>query len=115
MSLRETLSSRWRKIQGELFPWLEEAHGHLTARHRQLVTVLEMAGIEALVLGWRGGCGRPPSERAALARAFVAKAVFNLGTTRALIDWLAVDRALRRTTSTTKSRKAALSISCVLS
>ncbi len=96
MSLRETVSSRWRKIQCELFPWLEEAHGHLTSRHRQLVTVLDMAGIEALVPGWRGGCGRPPSERAALARAFAAKAVFNLGTTGALIDRLAVDRALRR-------------------
>ena len=92
MSLRETVSSRWRVIQGDLFPWLEEAHGFLTPRHRQLVRVLDIAEIEALVPGRYGGSGRPLSERGALARAFVAKAVFNLGTTGALLERLTVDR-----------------------
>ena len=96
MSLRETVSSRWRVIQGDLFPWLEEAHGFLTPRHRQLVMVLDIAEIEALVPGRYGGSGRPLSERGALARAFVAKAVFNLGTTGALLERLTVDRTLRR-------------------
>ncbi len=40
--------------------------------------------------------GRPAEDRAALARAFAAKAVFNLPTTRALIDRLQVDGTLRR-------------------
>ena len=38
--------------------------------------------------------GRPQEDRAALARAFIAKAVFQLPTTRALIERLAVDRPL---------------------
>ena len=32
-------------FQDELFPWREEAHSRLTAQHRQLVTVLGMAGV----------------------------------------------------------------------
>lgn len=43
------------------------------------------------------GCvGRPPQDRVALARAFVAKAVLDLPTTEALIDRLQADQALRR-------------------
>jgi hypothetical protein len=40
--------------------------------------------------------GRPPKERAAIARAFVAKAVYNMPTTRALLDRLESDKNLRR-------------------
>jgi hypothetical protein len=40
--------------------------------------------------------GRPQRDRAALARAFVAKAVLNLPTTEALIDRLQQDRSLKR-------------------
>ena len=40
--------------------------------------------------------GRPQQDRAALARAFIAKAVFQIDTTRALRERLANDRALRR-------------------
>lgn len=40
--------------------------------------------------------GRPQRDRVALARAFVAKAVFNLPTTEAPIDRLQQDRGLRR-------------------
>jgi hypothetical protein len=55
-----------------------------------------MARIEAFLPGWHGLPGRPLSERAALARAFVAKAVFNMPTTRLLIDMLSADKTLRR-------------------
>lgn len=96
MSLGQTLSSYWEKIQGELFPFLDEAIGPLTPAHRKLVVVLDMVRIEALVSHWSGLPGRPPAERAALGRAFIAKAVFNLSTTRLLIDRLWVDRTLRR-------------------
>jgi hypothetical protein len=54
----------------------------LNEHHKQLISVLGMARIEALLPGWPGLPGRPLSERSALARAFVAKAVFNLSTTR---------------------------------
>jgi hypothetical protein len=40
--------------------------------------------------------GRPPAERAALARAFVAKAVFNVPATNLLIERLHADKSLRR-------------------
>src|SRR4051812_41645866 len=52
--------------------------------------------IEALLPSWPVLVGRPPAERAALARAFVAKAVFNFPTTRLLITLLASDKTLRQ-------------------
>jgi transposase len=39
--------------------------------------------------------GRPAKDRAAIARAFVAKAVYNMPTTRVLLDRLSTDVALR--------------------
>jgi Transposase DDE domain/Transposase domain (DUF772) len=96
MSLRETLSSCWQRFQDELFPWLGEAVGPLSERHKQFVMVLDLSRVEALTRHWHGLPGRPPSERAALARAFVAKAVFQLATTALLIDRLAADKTLRR-------------------
>jgi hypothetical protein len=97
MSLRETLSTYWLRIQEELLPWLDDTMvGPLSGYHRQLVSVLGLARIEALLPGWQGLPGRPPSERAALARAFVAKAVFNIPTTRLLIGMLSADKTLRR-------------------
>ncbi|HEV2041705.1 MAG TPA: transposase [Casimicrobiaceae bacterium] len=97
MSLKDTLSTYWIRIQEELLPWLDDTTlGPLSGHHKQLVSVLGMARIEAFLPGWQGLPGRPPSERAALARAFVAKAVFNVPTTRLLIDMLSADKTLRR-------------------
>jgi len=42
------------------------------------------------------GRGRPPDDRPAIARSFVAKAVLTIPTTSALIERLQIDRALRR-------------------
>src|ERR1039457_2071465 len=89
MSLKETLSAYWLHIQEELLPWLNDTTcGPLNEHHRQLVSVLGMARIEALLPGWPGLPWRPLSERSALARAFVAKAVFNFPTTRLLVERL---------------------------
>ena len=96
MSLRESLSSYWQKFQGELFPFLEETIGFLTEQHQLFVTVVDMTGIEAFVPHWHGLPGRPLSERAPLARAFVAKAVLNLPTTQMLIERVEADKTLRR-------------------
>lgn len=97
MSLKHTLSTYWLHIQEELLPWLNDTTcGPLNEHHKQLVTVLGMARIEALLPGRAELPGRPLSERAALARAFVAKAVFNLPTTRLLIEMLGADKTLRR-------------------
>lgn len=97
MSLKDTLSTYWLHVQEELLPWLNDTpRGPLNEHHKQLVTVLGMARIEAFLPGWPGLPGRPLSERAALARAFVAKAVFNFSTTRLLIEMLSADKRLRR-------------------
>jgi len=61
-----------------------------------VVTALEVAGVEAFVQIWSGLPGRPLCDRAALARAFVAKAVIGLPTTSMLIERLTVDKQLRR-------------------
>jgi hypothetical protein len=94
--MREMLTSAWTHIQGFLFPMLRETVGPLTEQHERLVTVLDVARIEAFVQMWPGLPGRPLADRHALARAFVAKAVLNLPTTLALIDRLAADATLRR-------------------
>ncbi len=96
MSLRESLSLCWSRIQHDLFPWLEERLGPLTAPQLDLVKVLEIARIEAFVPHCHGLAGRPPAERAALARAFVAKALFNVATTKMLIEQVTTDKTLRR-------------------
>jgi hypothetical protein len=96
MVLKEKLSQYWLKIQKSLFPFLEEELGELTEKERKLVTILEMVKIEKFTVPMRGLYGRPPKERAAIARAFVAKAAYNLPTTTALLDRLAADKKIRR-------------------
>jgi hypothetical protein len=81
MSLKDILSTSWLRLQGELLPWLDDAmDAPLTAHHRQFVSVLGLTRIETFLPSWHGLVGRPPAERAALARSFIAKAVFNLPT-----------------------------------
>ena len=43
---REGLSLIWQRFQTHLFPFLEEVVGPLTEKHRQFVTVLDIAQIE---------------------------------------------------------------------
>jgi hypothetical protein len=47
--------------------------GPLTDKQKQVVVVIEVARIEAFVHMWPGLQGRPPADRHAIARAFVAK------------------------------------------
>ena len=96
MSLREILSNYGFVFQRELFPALEEEIGPLGERYELFVTVLEFVRVERFLASFHALPGRPQEDRAALARAFIAKAVFQLPTTRALIERLAVDRPLRR-------------------
>jgi len=93
---RDEFLSRWSHIQGTLFPWLREEVGDLTAKHEQIVLALDVLELEAHVPGPPGGPGRPPEDRPAIARAFVAKAILNLPTTTILLDRLQVDARLRR-------------------
>lgn len=94
--LAEKLSQVWLSIQTGLFPWLEEEVGELNEKQRQLVAILELTKPERFVVTVRGWPGRPERDRCAIARAFVAKAVYNMGTTRQLLERLGSDTTLRR-------------------
>ena len=96
MSLREMLSDYWYAFQQELFPRLESELGPMGERYELFVAVLELVRVEALLPYFRGQVGRPEEDRAALARAFIAKAVFDIPTTRGLIERLEVDGRLWR-------------------
>jgi len=96
----DAIKARWSHIQGylqgHLFPWMREDNDPITEVLGRLVTTLDVIGLEAFVPEPPRGPGRPPEDRRALARAFVAKAVLGVPTTSALIERLAVDKSLRR-------------------
>jgi len=96
MASVRTLSQYWLRIQSSLFPWLEEQLGELTENEQRLVTTLDLIRIEKFTTFSRNLRGRPQKKRDAIARAFVAKAEYNMPTTRALLDRLACDKKLRR-------------------
>jgi hypothetical protein len=96
MFLKENLSKHWNRLQHKLFPEIENVLGPLSEKHITLITVLETVQIGAYLPYPHGYVGRPCAERAAVARAFIAKAIYNLPTTRLLIDLLEGDVRLRR-------------------
>ena len=92
----QTLSQFWSNIQDTLFPYLEEDQDPLTKTQQQLIATLELVRIEQYVRNSFGQEGRPLKARAAIARAFVAKMVYNMDTTDALWERLHSDKNLRR-------------------
>lgn len=92
----DRLSQFWNVIQGSLFPFLEEELGPLTEKQQQLVSTLEVIRIEEFLPTHYGCQGRPQKNRAFLARAFVAKSIYNMPTTRMLIERLKTDISLCR-------------------
>lgn len=86
----------WINRQRSLLPELHQELDPLTDRLEHLIVILETLGLQAFVAPPRRGPGRPPDDRAAIARSFVAKAVLTIPTTAALIERLQIDRALRR-------------------
>ena len=91
------LSKIYYGIQRFLLPVLDEEIGPLSAKEKCFVEVCELARLESFLKTnlWCGN-GRKPASRLAIAHAFVAKALWNLPTTRALIDRLQRDTNLRR-------------------
>ena len=96
MPLANTIADIWKRFQGELFPNLTQDLGPLTANHQRFVAVLDLKPVEAFIQTHSSGRGRPLEDRRALARSFIAKAVWDLPTTRALIDRLQCDPKMRR-------------------
>ena len=96
LTLPDQLKQFLRVLQGALFPTLQEELGPLTEKHQQVVAALNLIHLEAFITSPCGGVGRPLKDRRAIARAFVAKAVYNMSTTRQLLERLESDVALRR-------------------
>jgi len=67
--------------------------GALSPKEEKLIKILDFAEIEKFVSAVQ--ITNPPKDREEMARAFVAKQVYNLQTTSALIDRLKIDRTLR--------------------
>lgn len=99
MKLTNKISWLMGRVQKSLFPHLNEClDTPLTEQEQRLVSILEIIQIEQYVsqgaIGhWRG---RNPLDRQAIARAFVAKALYRLPTTIDLIRALHPRSNLRR-------------------
>jgi len=83
-------------LQQELFPNLEITVGELDPQLQLLSSVMALLPLGRMLSARQSGTGRPARDRAALATAFIAKAILNLPTTRDLMSRLRVDDALRR-------------------
>jgi transposase len=83
-------------FQTTLFPHIKQELGFLTKLQQKFVEVLEVSQIDSFIpyIGKRA-C-RPTKSRMALARCFLAKAVYNMSTTEILIERLKSDLSLRR-------------------
>ena len=77
--MKNTLSWIWFNVQGKLFPHLEEniIKEPLTDKLKQLVAILEVIRIEDFIFTPTYYHGQPPKYRKAIARAFIAKTVYN--------------------------------------
>ena len=90
VELLQRISWLKKTIQENLFPYLREClDDPLTEKQKDLIMILEVIEIERYVAHLNASwTGRPPEDRCALARSFVGKAVYNLDSTRMLIDLL---------------------------
>src|ERR1017187_9327716 len=86
LSLRDQLTQFGHLLQSALFPVLEMQLGELTESAKRLVATLEMIPLTRFIPACRGWMGRPSKDRDAIARAFVAKAVYGFSTTRQLLE-----------------------------
>ena len=91
------ISRLWDSIQTFLFPYLEEELGPLSEKEQKFVRVCELCDLSRLIepYNWKG-FGRKPSSRLAIAKAFIAKMVFNCANTRVMIDHIRQSPSLRR-------------------
>ena len=106
MKLFERISWLKTRIQEDLFPHLNECFNDpLTEKQYELVMILEMVEIEKYIASdvyrWMG---RTPEDRRPIARAFVAKAAYDLPTTRILIELLHTMSNLRMICGFVKKR-----------
>ena len=91
------LSSVNISIQRHLFPALEEEIGKLSEKEQKFVRIIELIDLNSFLSGYQWcGIGRKPHSRISIAKAFIAKSVWDMPTTRALIDMINSSPSLRR-------------------
>lgn len=95
MTFRQTLSGLWTNIQQKLFPLVENYTGQLSPQYKELSAVLEVIGIEEVLVHWKNFIGRPRYERDRFARAYIAKAFLQINYTKELVNRLKSDKQLR--------------------
>jgi len=96
--LSSNLSKMWNKIlnlEKSLFPALKEELQlkEFSQKEQKLIKILDFAEIEKNITVVT--ITNTPKDREEIARAFIAKSVYNLQTTRDLIDRLHYDKTLR--------------------
>jgi len=96
--LSSNLSKMWNKIlnlEKTLFPALKEELRleELSRKEQKLIKILDFAQIENNITVV--SITNTPRDRVEIARAFIAKSVYNIQTTRDLIDRLHCDKTLR--------------------
>jgi len=96
LNLRQQITQFAQVMQAQLFPILENELGELSPCATRLVSTLEMIPLTRYIPASRGWMGRPSKDREAIARAFIAKAVYGFSLTRQLLEALASDGQLRR-------------------
>lgn len=84
------LADYWNFFQVSLFPHLEKVLDEpLTDKLRQFIQVIDLIQIERFIDSpYQQTMGRTRADRRAIARAFIAKAVYDMPTTEILIDRL---------------------------
>jgi hypothetical protein len=82
-------------IQTTLFPAIEETIGSLTPREERFVRICEICNPDIHIVNQTALRGRPPAQRDAIARAFIAKSLYNFATTKILLEHLLADKNLR--------------------
>ena len=92
------LADYWNFFQASLFPHLEKVLDEpLTDKLRQFIQVIDIIQIERFITSpYEQTMGRTRADRRAIARAFIAKAVYDMPTTEILIDRLQLQPSLRR-------------------
>ncbi|HQO78804.1 MAG TPA: transposase [Thermodesulfobacteriota bacterium] len=92
-----TLFDVWHTTQTRVFPWLEEQLDPLSEKEKEFVQVVSLIDLPKHMRAYRWfGIGRKRVDRTAIVKAFVAKAIYNIETTKALIEYLRGSRNLRR-------------------
>jgi len=92
-----TLFDIFNTIQYRLFPWLEEELDPLTEKERRFVQVLSLIDLRPHMNNYCwSGIGRKRKSRTSLAKAFIAKSVYNLETNEIFIEYLKGCKNLRR-------------------